>query len=353
MYGWLNEHLGLRQEEPIVEEDFQPLTQEEMSVWNDEHPKPTGGDDYERALLEWITEDSERQMAALAPSDAESLAKYRRIVGGAVDVMIGRGLPEPGAIELKAVSRDVSGDYRKVGCLVRYPERGEELPIVAMATADWTPEVVIWIDPAGKQALFDEAGEAKPAVRRLLSAGVGVVAADLFGQGEFTADGKPIAKARLDPKRTHYAGYTYGYNDPVFSKRVHDLLSLVALARSVGRAKKVHLVGLNGAGHWVAAARAQAGEAVDRAVVDTARFRFADLTDFADPDFLPGGAKYLDLPGILALSAPHPLWLAGEGPEAPRVVAAAYQAAGSPSSLTLCDAEPSAREAAAVEWLLR
>ena len=113
------------------------------------------------------------------------------------------------------------------------------------------------------------------------------------------------------------------------------------------------LVGLNGAGHWVAAARAQAGEAVDRAVVDTAGFRFANLTAFDDPAFLPGGAKYLDLPGILALSAPGELWLAGEGADAPAVVAAAYRAAGSPEKLTVFDGEPSRRQSAALAWLMR
>ncbi len=64
MYMWLNKHLGLKLEEPIVEEDFQPLTRQEMSVWDAHHPKPAGGDDYERSLLRWITEDSERQLAA-------------------------------------------------------------------------------------------------------------------------------------------------------------------------------------------------------------------------------------------------------------------------------------------------
>lgn len=267
--------------------------------------------------------------------------------------MIGRGLPEAGAVELKEVSDKDLGDYAMLCGLVRYPDQQEEVPIVPLSPKEWNNQVVIWIDPSGKQGLFDAAGQPKPAVQKLLAAGMVVVGADLFGQGEFTAHGTPLAKARLDPKRTNYAGYTYGYNHPVFSKRVHDILSLVAGARSLETVKRVHLVGLGGAGHWVAAARAQAGDAVDTAVVDTAGFRFANLTAFDDPDFLPGGAKYHDLPGMLALSAPRPLWLAGEGPKPPAIVAAAYQAAGKPDSLTVFDGDASAREAAAVEWLLR
>ena len=357
MYDWLNKHLKLGQEEPIVEEDFQPLSREEMTVWDDEHPKPPGGDDYERSLLRWITEDSRKQMAALLPSDADTLARYRRIVGGAVDVMIGRGLPRPGAIKLEHDPREEMGDYAMVRGLVRYPDQGEEVPIVVLGPNGWNKQLVIWIDATGKQALVDQAGKPKTAVKKLLAAGMAVVGIDLFGQGEFTADGKPIAKARLAQggrgNWAGYAGYTFGYNHPVFSKRVHDVLSLVALARSVQSVEKVHLVGLAGAGHWVAAARAQAGQAVDRAVVDTGGFRFAKLTAFDDPDFLPGGAKYLDLPGMLALSAPGELWLAGEGPQPPAVVAAAYQAAGRPDKLTVFDGEKPDAQSAALDWLLR
>jgi hypothetical protein len=41
-----------------------------------------------------------------------------------------------------------------------------------------------------------------------------------------------------------------------------------------------------------------------RAAIDTSGFRFAQLTDVYDAGFLPGAAKYGDLPGLLALAAP-------------------------------------------------
>jgi hypothetical protein len=114
----------------------------------------------------------------------------------------------------------------------------------------------------------------------------------------------------------------------------------------------VDVVGLGGAGHWVAAARAIAGSAIDRAAIDTAGFRFANVGRIHDPDFLPGGAKYGDLPGIIALSAPHALWLAGENQATAAPISAAYQAAKS-DDLTIHQGKSETSEAAAVAWLLK
>ncbi len=355
MYLWMNKHLGLKFEEPIVEEDFRPLTKEEMTVWDDKHPKPQGGDDYERSLVQWITEDAQRQIDALTPKDSASLARYREVVGGAVDVMIGRKLPPAGAIQSAARQERDAGDFRLAWFLIRNTRDGEELPAVALEPKRPARQVVIWVDRQGKQSLFEASGAPKSAVRRLVMGGAVVLGADLVGQGEFTADGKPLAKARLftDKNWSRYLGYTLGYNHPLFSQRVHDILTLVAYAKTLQPAgQRVAVVGLRGAGPWVAAARAQAGEAIHRAALGTAGFRFAGLKAFDDPDFLPGGAKYHDVPGLIALSAPHATWVAGEK-ELPRVAVAAYQAAGSPEALAHHAGPADAEDDAAVDWILR
>ena len=90
---------------------------------------------------------------------------------------------------------------------------------------------------------------------------------------------------------------------------------------------EIDLVGLEGAGHLVAAAAALSNGNIARAAIDTEGFRFADLEDIYDIDFMPGAAKYDDLPGLLALAAPTKLLLAGEGKEPPEIVKAAFNAA--------------------------
>lgn len=92
---------------------------------------------------------------------------------------------------------------------------------------------------------------------------------------------------------------------------------------------------------------------MDRAAIDTAGFRFAKLTAIDDANFLPGAAKYGDLPGFLSLAVPHELWLTGEGAEPPAIVRAAYEAAGHGGRLTTYGGSEGREATAAVEWLLK
>jgi len=379
MYRWMNQHLGLNlADAELVEKDFEPLTREELTVWDAEHPQPPGGDDYERSLLGWITDDAQKQIRAAIASAGEQDGEFDRIVGGGVLAMIGRGVVrwEKGGDgeertryvcadftsggDLAAIGRkDVDrGGYRQATLLIGSESLGEQVPAVLLEPKDWNKKVAIWVSTQGKDGAFTAAGDPAAAVRELLDGGMAVLAIDLFGQGEFTEEGKPIENAQLvdngkEPWQ-RYAGYTYGYNYPVFTKRVHDILTAVAFARGAGLgAEEVNLVGLGGAGRWVAAARAACHQCVHRVALDTAGFRFAAVTRIDDPDFLPGGAKYLDLPGMLALAAPGEIWLAGEGDEAPPVVAAAYKAHGRTEGLTLASGPAEEAGKAAARWLLR
>ena len=77
------------------------------------------------------------------------------------------------------------------------------------------------------------------------------------------------------------------------------------------RAAQVDIAGFGDAAAVALAARVAAGSGIDRTAVDTAGFRFAALTDWRHPLFMPGGVRYLDVPGLIA-SGTGPLWIAGE-----------------------------------------
>ncbi|MCP6617969.1 hypothetical protein NL516_26420, partial [Klebsiella pneumoniae] len=67
---------------------------------------------------------------------------------------------------------------------------------------------------------------------------------------------------------------------------------------------------------------------------DTEEFRFTQLTDWRHVHFLPGSTRYGDLPSLLALAAPSPLWIAGEKGEIPELVDANYTVLGANRVLT-------------------
>ncbi|MHC4355447.1 MAG: alpha/beta hydrolase family protein [Planctomycetota bacterium] len=117
MYHWLNRHLELGLAEPIVERSYERLTRAELSVWNDQHPRPEAGPDFEIKLLEWLTENAGKQIAAMAPMDAQSLRNYRRVVGGAWDILL-RSLPNDPQVQFEQTKSQDRGEYReKIGLL--------------------------------------------------------------------------------------------------------------------------------------------------------------------------------------------------------------------------------------------
>ncbi|MHC4880357.1 MAG: alpha/beta hydrolase family protein [Planctomycetota bacterium] len=353
MYDWFNRYLKLGLPEPVIEDDWEPLTAEEHKVWNDEHPAPKGGDDYEVGLLKYLADESDKQIADLKPTDAAGLQKYRSIAGQGFETLIGRSLPAHDDIQRTKVDKQTRNGYLYFEDILRLQTAGEELPIISLfpKNNDWNGDVVVWLDGAGKSGLFMEDGALKSDVLRLLDGGTSVVSADLFQQGEFLPDGTTVSQQRVVSNPREAAAYSFCYNDTLFAQRVHDVLTVVAWIKGDEHApKRINLMGTNGAAPIAAATRVVAGSAINRLAVDTQRFRFANLTSYRAPDFLPGAVKYGDLPALLALSAPHPLFIGGEDGETPEIVTATYTAADASAAATSSSLVNSAE--AAVTWLL-
>jgi hypothetical protein len=372
---FLNQQFHLGQPEPVIERDFLPLTKDEMSVWDAQHPKPSGdqvGDAHERKLVKQMTEMSEKLIDAVQPKDAATLAEFRKVIGGAFDVILGRRLEDVGTVSFEIKDKSDRGNYlQMVGLLTREGQppsplfseankRGrEQLPTLFLHPKDWNGQVVIWVGENGKSDVLTKDGSPTPAVAKLLESKFSVLAADLLYQGEFTEDGKPVADQRLQGYTggvgkgeawTQASEYTYGYNLPLFSERVNDVLTLIRFVQTdQHEAKKIHLIGLGKtAGPIAVAARAQAGEAIDKAAINADGFRFESLDRVTDPMFLPGAVKYGDVPALLALGAPGHLWVVGNDAEL-KTVKDAYAAAGQGDRLTVAPKASNADRA--VEWL--
>ena len=345
MYSWVNQHFKIGLPEPVLEQDYKRLTTEELSVWNATHPKPAGGPENERKLVAQLTDDAQKQITA-ARKDPTT---YRALIAPAVEVIIGRTLATTGTVEWDLKHKNDRGTYILMSGLIRNKTHSEEFPALFLHPKNWNGRTVHWFDPAGKAALLNAEGSPRPAIAKLLEAGISVGGYDLFLQGEFLTDAVPIARTDKVKNPREFAGYTFGYNHSLFARRTHDILSAIQLAQVFkDKPKTIELVGLGQAGHWVAAARSIAGPSVTRAAIDSAGFRFSKLSDFHHPDFLAGGAKYDDLAGMLALNAPNPLWLAGEGDGG--IIRDAYAKANAAASLTLHVGKET--ETAAIKWLL-
>ncbi len=350
LYGWLNRHFQLGFSEPIVERDYERLGRGDLTVWNAAHPAPTtAGEAFERTLTKWWQEDTDRQLEA----STQSLAAFRELAGSGVEAIIGRTIATTGRVQWVHVDEEEFDDHLEIVGLLRNAGRGEDLPVVWLYPRRPNGRAIVWLDGRGKSALFRTDGSLQPEIQELVTAGCIVLGADLFLQGEYLPAGEvPVAQTRVVANPREVPAYTFGYNDALFAQRVHDVLAVVRQIRGYEgggfpKPKSVDVVGFGEAGPIVAAARAVARDAIDRVAVETRGFRFAAVRDYRDPNFLPGGAKYGDLPGLLALGAPGRAWVAGEPMSA--LPAKVYAAAGAAAALV---SAPSGDRLAAARWLL-
>ncbi len=347
-YGWLNRHFKLGAQEPVIERDYPRLTREQLAVWDDNHPRPPAGPEFERALLRGWHEDSQRQLHQAAESNP---AAARTLVAQGLEIVLGRTLAEAGPVVL-FVSKDTRREsWRERWGVLRNSAHREEVPVLVLDPLQPDGDTVLWLHARGKAGLLDDQGVPTGPIRALLAGGKTVVGLDLFMQGEFLVDGQPVSQTRRVKNPREAAAYTFGYNHSLFAQRVHDVLTGLAFIRDA-KPRRMMLVGLDGAGSWAAAALSVAPGALAAAAIDTGGFRFASITDLQDPDFLPGGAKYADLPGMLAVAMPPKLAVAGESLASNGLLAWAAAAGSTPRQLTALPEAPGSRADAAVRWLL-
>jgi dienelactone hydrolase len=344
MYNWFNKHLKLGLPEPVVERPFVPVLPKELSVYDAQHPLPNDAVNAE-GLRRYLTETSDKQIAALQPKDAASLGELRRVVGPALRVLVNDSLPPGDQVERVAVL-PLQGNAQKL-YLSRKGKR-EAVPAVIVRGPNYDGTVVVWVHPGGVSSLWrdgKENGPLVPAAQALLDKKAAILAVDVFRTGAPAATPRPP----VDPK---FAGYTFGYNRPLLAERVHDILTAVAYARFAPKFKQVHLVGFDRAGPWVILARGLCGDAVARTAADMNHFRFDSVKTTDDEMMLPGALKYGGLGALAALAAPGELYLHNHRhTQSGRWLDPAYQAAGALQKVRRHSEQASAEDVAA--WLLR
>jgi len=295
------------------EPELVPLDPDRLSVYGDGYPRPGGGrTEVRAALLELFHAEAER----LRELAAEEPAEFRRVVGGALEVMVS---PRGGA--------DASW----------WPGMGELLEARSLARVRGTGsgsaplDFVELEDPpadrghSGPRLVTSAVGDPRRVVLEVLWDAAGrpsLVLEPLLGDD-------PQARLPVDEGRHgQHVAFTWGYNRTLIAERAGDLLATLRLAAGAGD------VALYGGGDAAAAtvlAAALGGELPLRVAVEWPA-HFDDLDDLTHGDFLPRAQRFGGLESFAALIAPTPLLLLGID-EVPGTVLAAYQAAGVPGAV--------------------
>jgi dienelactone hydrolase len=349
-FTFLNQRFKLGLPAPVIERDYEPLSREQLSVWDETHPSPKPADpEFERGLLAWFTDDATTQLHRTAASPDG----LRQVIRPAVETIIGRTFDTAGDVEWKFDTKEARPGHVRMGGRLSNTTHGEDVPVTWLYPEKWSGRVVVWLDKDGARGLVNADGSLRSPVDTLVNAGAAVVAADLLLQREGAVVPGAPRRQRTVANPREFAGYTFGYNQPLFCQSVHDVLTLVRFLRKATVGSHPHpdsvvVAGFGDAGPIVLAARAVAGDAIDRAAASTDGFRFADIDDYRHPLFLPGGAKYLDVPGLVAIAAARPLWLNDPREDVGAIAALSSQ----PARLSRFTGDAAAERAAAADWLL-
>lgn len=345
VYEWFNKHFKLGNPTPIKEVPFIGLSSRELTVYDAKHPRPRDEKDVV-ALRAAMTEASDKQWASYLPRDKQSLEQF--LAEGHTALRAMTGCHEGGEIRTAAVGAAVATSRQGDGLTwerwtIENPSGKTKTPAVLVYKRNTRPEsILVWVDPKGKSSILD--GD-KPSelARKALDGGAAILAIDLIGTGEWPREDT----LNVDKK---FAGFTYGYNLPLVSQRIEDILNAVSIAHDIG--PKVNLVGFGSAGPAVLLARGLCGDAVTRCAADAAQFNFGKITKTDDPMMLPGALKYGGLDCLASLGASKPLLIHNsEGSDLGKWLRAAYAAGGQPGNLELKTEPQSSTDV--IAWLLR
>ncbi len=334
LYGWVSQHFGLGFDKPVLERDFDIALRDELSVWDAEHPQPEGGEAFERKLTKLWAEIVDAQSSGQLQGDAEQLNQVAQTLHDGWRVCL--GLTSPLAAPVATRVDSAHQMFRNTGLpewelSLAYSQPTAELaepttltnPEQVSTTASTATELAaLPADEASSHSAIMgwhfEPPQLSIAVERGDSTDVYHIRLSGYTQQDSVdGDKQVVAQAIVENPRLA-AAFTFGYNVPLFAQRAQQLgLTLQHLAKEFPEAK----ISLRAAGSQTPVAAA--GMFVARALPPLATtpmaklsmqleandFAFADVESIRSPNFLPGAARFQDLPGLVACSGVPVQWI--------------------------------------------
>ncbi len=317
MYAFFNKHFNLGLADAVLEErDFSLSTTTELSVWDATHPAPTGGmvgTAHEVAVIDWFKEQNAKQIHPVDhPGTNENRSKETTLVKAAWEVMIGYKLPNKGKSTFELGTKEDHGDYLVMRGVTHCDGRAIDGTFIYPKT--WNNSAVLWLSLKGGESIINKNGDLTAPAQKLLGEGYAIVCPRLY-----LSDATRNPSIYVDRKTFEgYAAFHYGYNPSLFAERVGDVLAMIAMIRDSDKHRTDHILvaGMEGAGVIAAAATALAGTSVTTLATDTEGFRFANLNNVWDVNFVPGAVKYGDVPWLLHLCHASKTKVLGAGTDA-------------------------------------
>ncbi|MCA8984005.1 MAG: acetylxylan esterase [Planctomycetaceae bacterium] len=297
MYQWFADKLSLEGAE-TVERDFERKTAAELTVFNEEHPRPTDALKAADLRQAWI-EAGQRTLEAWATQEAAD--DYERTVSAASRVLLGGPIPEASDLLVSRLGPEESGSQQEnaAAYLVSRRDDGHTVPVLVRQPANPTGKGVFWFSREGLARADSSEPQSRADIEALLAEGSVLVTADIYATGL----NRPGGEQPLPSVNSRYYGYTHGYNLPLISEQVRDIRSVVVGLRQELDLREIVLIGTGEMGAPVLLAQSSLSPSVTETVVELPR-GLNDVRELDDPLFLPGASKYGGLGGLAGL---HPV----------------------------------------------
>jgi hypothetical protein len=271
MYGMVSEHFGLGFPKPVLERDFELAEGKDLSVWDADHPQPAGGEEFERRLMKAWAANVDSVMRGMLRGDSQQQKQLKSVLHSGWKVCLGlTAFPLHAAKGEKGEAEQVWNLESSRDSVGLRPKTDTTQLSIAVATPG-SPEKLssTW------EIVYSEDANASP-------------------------EQPLVSNPRLA------AAYTYGYNLPLFAQRARQTGVAIAWLKSQNPDAAITLTAsgadaaLAAAGLFVAE-QLHGGELANvTANLDVGGFRFADVKSIRDTNFLPGAARFWDLPGLVA-----------------------------------------------------
>lgn len=348
VYNFFNRHLRLGHEGTIAEQKFTPVKPKELSVWDEEHPRPKDAVDAE-GLKKWWMEMTGRQIEGMKPHDAGGMQAADQVLRPALLHMLGgmgqrhadrptyfvKGeITKAGDVEIRRFQLLKQGDTGYVPVALFNPSASG---LFVSRNGSDRGHVVLAL-PNGIAGALNADGTPTALVSSLVAAHRSVLVPDVYGAAELQA-AMQVQKPAVE--------FFAGYNPTVLSRRVHDVLALI----DDNRQKNVDLVGIGEAGEWCLLARAVAGDKIDQTIVDASACDTASVKAETDENYLPHALRYSGIWPLASIGGTNALTLYHLSNDAAfEWLKASYDAAGASDKLHV---EKDAKPEDIVRWLKR